>query len=91
MERVSTYLKDELAPEMPRLAQPMGIGCLGQAIELDLGRAYGACLKQLSDAFEVPAVASDRSTAKDFCATSPPTVSKTASQPVTTAVKSLVL
>ena len=97
---------------MARLAQSMGVGGLRQAIELDLGSAYGPRLKQFSDAFEMPAGASNRgperryivalgfgacapeaikaarppglSTAKDLCATSPPTVSKTASQLATT-------
>lgn len=40
----STDLEDELSLEMARLAQAMGIGSLGQAIELDLGSAHHARL-----------------------------------------------
>ena len=40
---------------MTRLAQSMSIGSLGQAIELDLGRAYGADLIELHDQLERPA------------------------------------
>jgi hypothetical protein len=57
---ISAHLEDELAPEMARLAQSMGVGCLRQAIELDLRRAYGPRLKQLDDALEMPAGASNR-------------------------------
>src|SRR5690242_9445912 len=57
---ISTHLEDELAPEVARLAQPMGVGGFGQAIELDLGRADGAGRKELGDAFEMPAGASNR-------------------------------
>ena len=42
---ISAHLEDELAPEMTRLAQSMGVGCLRQAIELDLWSAYGPRLK----------------------------------------------
>jgi hypothetical protein len=34
----SVDAKDELAPEMAGLAESMGLGSLGQPIELDLGR-----------------------------------------------------
>jgi hypothetical protein len=37
----------------------MCVGSLGKTIELDLGSAYRANLKQFSDALEVPARASD--------------------------------
>jgi hypothetical protein len=47
---------------------------------------FGACAPEAIKAARPPGL----STAKDFCATSPPTVSKTASQPVTTWVKSRV-
>src|SRR5262249_49722202 len=57
---ISADLEDELAPEMARLAQPMGVGGFGQPIELDLGRADGAGLKQLGDALDMAAGASDR-------------------------------
>src|SRR5438128_12643810 len=58
--QVSTHLEDELAPEMARLAQPMGVAGLGEAIELDLRRADGPRQKQLGDALERLAGASDR-------------------------------
>jgi hypothetical protein len=38
---------------MARLAQSMGVSGLRQAIELDLRRAYGSCLKQLGYSIEV--------------------------------------
>jgi len=50
---VSSHLEYELAPEMARLAQSMGVSGLRQAIELDLRRAYGSCLKQLGYSIEV--------------------------------------
>jgi len=50
---VSSHLEYELAPEMARLAQSMGVSGLRQAIELDLRRAYGPCLKQLGYSIEV--------------------------------------
>jgi hypothetical protein len=56
---LSTHLEDELAPEMPPLAQAMRIGSLGETIELDLGSAYRADLKKFSDALEMPARATD--------------------------------
>src|SRR6266852_3647321 len=51
----STNLKDELAPKMARLAEPMHVGSLGQPIKLDLRRALGADPIQLHNAFEMPA------------------------------------
>src|SRR5262249_56507011 len=60
---ISTHLEHELAPEMARLAHAMGVGGFGQPIELDLGRTDGAGRKQLGDAFEMPAGASDRGAA----------------------------
>jgi hypothetical protein len=42
---VSTDLEYELSLEMARLAQAMGIGGLGQAIELDLRSAHHARLE----------------------------------------------
>src|SRR5712691_5702243 len=57
---VSTHLEDELAPEMARLAHPMGVTGLGQAIERDLRSAYGPGKKQLGDALQRLAGASDR-------------------------------
>ncbi len=51
----STNLKDELAPKMARLAEPMRVGSLGQPIKLDLRRAHGAGPIQLHNAFEMPA------------------------------------
>src|ERR1700730_16056608 len=38
----------------------MGVGGVGQPIELALGRAYGARFKQLGDTFDMAAGASDR-------------------------------
>src|SRR2546421_11238215 len=55
----SAHLEDELAPEMARLAHPMGVAGLGQAIERDLGRAYGARQKQRGDALQRLAGAPD--------------------------------
>jgi hypothetical protein len=60
MPNVSTHLEDELSLEMARLAQSMRVGGLRQAIELDLRRAYGPSLKQLGDAIEMSAGASNR-------------------------------
>ena len=58
---------------------------LSDITSLRLG--FGACAPEAMKAARPPGL----STAKDFCATSPPTVSKTASQPVTTFVKSCAL
>src|SRR5262249_4366987 len=55
----STHLEDELAPEVARIARAVGVGGLGQPIELDLGRTDGAGRKQLGDAFEMPTGATD--------------------------------
>jgi hypothetical protein len=44
---------------MARLAQSMGVGDFRQAVELDLRRAYGPCLKQMGDALEMSAGTSD--------------------------------
>jgi hypothetical protein len=52
---VSTHLKDELAPEMARLAQSMGVGGLRQTIEFDLWRANDPRRKQLGDALKMSA------------------------------------
>jgi hypothetical protein len=60
LSNVSTHLEDEFASEMARFAQSMSVGGLGQAIELDLRRTNGPRLKQFSDAFEMPAGASNR-------------------------------
>src|SRR5262245_25058464 len=57
---VSTPLENELAPEMARLAQSMGVGGLRQAIELDLRREYGLRLKQVGNAFEMSTGSSNR-------------------------------
>ena len=57
--RASTHLEDELTPEMARLAQPLCVAGLGQAIERDLRRAYRPGRKQLGDAIEMPACAPD--------------------------------
>src|SRR5262249_51897888 len=56
----STHFKDELAPEVARLAQPMRLGSIGQAINLDLRRAHRAYLDELRDAFEMPPGAPNR-------------------------------
>src|SRR5262245_28932994 len=56
----STDAKDELAPEMTALAQPMGVRSLGQPIELDLGRANSACPIELDNTFERSTTASNR-------------------------------
>src|SRR5260370_35593943 len=53
-DRRSTHLEDELAPEVARLAQPMRLGSIGQAIELDLRGAYRPCVYELVDALEMP-------------------------------------
>src|SRR5881397_3585757 len=50
----SADAKDKLAPEMTGLAQSMGVGSLGQPIELDLGRANSACLIELDNTLERP-------------------------------------
>src|SRR5262249_24966594 len=50
----STHLEDELAPEVARLAQSMGIACFGQPVELDLGRPHSSRLNEVDDAFEMP-------------------------------------
>src|SRR5580704_9206503 len=39
---LSPHLENELAPEMPRLAQAVRVGGLRELIELDLGRLDGA-------------------------------------------------
>src|SRR5262249_44209629 len=57
--RPSRHLKYELAPEVARLAQAMGIDRLGQMIELDRRRPDGSRLEQLDDAFEMAATAPD--------------------------------
>src|SRR5215472_15689741 len=57
---ISTHLEHELAPEMARLAQAMGVGGFGQPIELDFGRADGAGRIELGDALDMAAGASDR-------------------------------
>jgi hypothetical protein len=44
---------------MARLAQSMGVGGFRRAVELDLRRAYGPCLKQVGDALEMSAGTSD--------------------------------
>ena len=44
VRHLSTDLEDELSLKMTRLAQAMGIGSFGQAIELDLRRAHHARL-----------------------------------------------
>src|SRR5262252_7920143 len=56
----STHLEHELAAEVARLAQPVRVGGLGQAIKLDLRHAYGARLEQFQDALERPARALHR-------------------------------
>ena len=58
---------------------------LSDVTSLRLG--LGACAPEAIKAARPPGL----STAKDFCATSPPTVSKTASQRVTIFVKSCAL
>src|SRR5262245_63988692 len=56
----STHLEHELAAEVARLAQPMRVGGLRQAIELDLRRENSARLEQFDDAIERPAGTLDR-------------------------------
>ena len=48
----STHLEHEFAAEVARLAQPVRVSSIGQAIKLDLRHAYGARLKQFDDALE---------------------------------------
>ena len=59
----------------------------GRSEDTSVRSGFGACTPEAMNAARPP----DLSTANDFCATSPPTVSNTASQPLTTFVKSVAL